>query len=162
MSLEKFARERLMRDLPGFRKNGLNYWLKHINKDHCLEGMAESKNHGFVPDGTRFRKDVGAFDPNDPTQCFTLELWEIEDTWKLTAEKLDRIERLAHNLFDLAWIFTEVWVCNRYGSGREKVYDVRTQVLPPGAQATDPPYEWLQGGEWVTDATANNQLVNAP
>jgi len=39
MSLEKFAQQRLVKELVGYRTNGLWFWLRKIATDHCLEDM---------------------------------------------------------------------------------------------------------------------------
>jgi hypothetical protein len=167
MSLEKFAREKLMRDLPGFRKNGLRHWIKVIDKEHWLEGMVEENNHGFVPDGTRLRRqpphnpDYQVLTPLDAYDV-TLELWEIEDTSKIGEVKMENIRRMAHELFDMSAVFTELWVTNRYGNQREKVWDIRDEIDGGGKMDFHEPCEWMTDDEWVTDSEASNQLVNAP
>jgi hypothetical protein len=92
----------------------------------------------------------------------TLELWEIEDTNKVGEVKMESIRRMAHDLFDMTAVFTELWISNRYGTGREKVWDVRDEIDDGGKMDFHEPCEWAQDGGWVTDATANNKLVNAP
>jgi hypothetical protein len=165
MSLEKFARERLMRDLPGFRKNGLKHWLKYLDKEYYLEGMAERNDLGFVPDGTRLRRqpphnpDYKVLVPLDAYDV-TLELWEIEDTSKIGEVKMLSIQRMAHDLFDMTAVFTEIWVTNRYGTSREKVWDVRDEIDGGGKMDFHEPCEWLCDGEWIADAAASRQLVN--
>ena len=156
MSLEKFARERLTRDLPGFRKNGLKYWLKQIEKEHYLEGLADGNHIGFIPDGTRLRRQP----PHNPEYKIlrpmdafdvTLEIWEIEDTSKIREVKMENIRLMAHELFDMSSVLTELWVTNRYGTRREKVWDVRDELDSEGWRYHGP-HEWMQGDEWVMDS----------
>lgn len=152
MNFEAFAREKLIRDLPGFRKNGLKHWLGVINKVHWLEGI-DKGSPGFIPDGTRLRRQPPhndkyiAQDEWDKWDI-TLELWEIEDTSKINVVKMERIQGMAHGLFDMANVFTEIWVCTRYGTRQEKVWDVRDE-LGPGEWRYHEPHEWMQGDEWV-------------
>jgi hypothetical protein len=156
MSLEKFARERLIRDLPGFRKNGLKHWLKQIEKEYCLEGLADGNHIGFIPDGTRLRRQP----PHNPEYKIlrpmdafdvTLEIWEIEDTSKIGEVKMKNIRLMAHELFDMSSVLTELWVTNRYGNRREKVWDVRDE-LDSEEWRYHGPHEWMQGDEWVMDS----------
>jgi hypothetical protein len=155
MSLEKFARERLMRDLPGFRKNGLKHWLRVIDRVKFLEGMCDG-NLGFIPDGTRLRrqpphnKEYLVQDEWDKWDI-TLELWEIEDTWKITEAKMGSIQMMAHDLFDMSTVFTEIWICNRYGTGKEKIWDIRDEIDGGGKMDFHEPSEWMSDGEWISE-----------
>lgn len=148
MSIEDLARERLQADLVAFRKNGLRFFVRWIAEEHGgLEGMEES-HHGFVPDGTRLRRQP-AFNPACEPWDMTLELWEIEDTCPLTREKLRAIHIFANDLFDLSFYFTELWVCDRYGLSRRKIYDVREDI-DGGAEMRDTqPHEWWSDGKWL-------------
>jgi hypothetical protein len=147
MSLEKHAQRRLSKDLIGFRANGLRFWLRHLAEEHDLEDMEKMRGHGFVPDGTRLRRQ-----PADNPDCepwdVTLELWEIEDTNLLTSEKLRAISMFANDLFDLSFVFTELWVCDRYGLTRRKIYDVREDIDGGDTMRDLHPHEWYCDGVW--------------
>ena len=147
MSLEKHAGERLAKDLVGFRKNGLPFWLRHLAREHYLQGMERERGLGFVPDGTRLRRQP-AFNPECEPWDVTLELWEIEDTNPLTEEKLRAISMFANDLYDMSFVFTELWVCDRYGLNHRKVYDVRDDIAGGGEMCDAQPHEWLCDGTW--------------
>jgi hypothetical protein len=152
MSLEAFARERLQRELIGFRKNGLKHWLRHIARERDMDEM-EKATFRFIPDGTRLRRQP-AFNPRCEPWDVTLELWEIEDTSKLTMDKLGAMFVFAHDLFDVSSTFTEVWVCDRYGLNRQRVFDVR-EYLAGGDKMTDRhPQEWWCDDGWKKDPRA--------
>jgi hypothetical protein len=147
---EDFARQRLQKDLPGFRKNGLRFFVHWISRQNegWLEGM-ESSEHGFVPDGTRLRRQP-AFNPACGPWDMTLELWEVEDTCPITREKLRAIRVFANDLFDLSEYFTELWVCDRYGLNRRKIYGVRDDI--EGGDIPDAePHEWWIDDTWVRE-----------
>jgi len=148
MSIERLAQERLIRQLVGYRKHGLNFWLRHIAETHGgLEGMEEQRSHGFVPDGTRLRRQP-AFNPDCEPWDTTLELWEIEDSHLLSEIKLHNIGLFANDLFDLSFFFTELWVCDRYGLNHRKVYDVRDDIAGGEKMAGAKPHECFCDGEW--------------
>ena len=81
-----------------------------------------------------------------------LNYWEIEDSHLLSEIKLHNIGLFANDLFDLSFIFTELWVCDRYGLNHRKVYDVRDDIAG-GEKMTDAqPHEWFCDGEWRSNA----------
>jgi len=148
MSLEGYARGRLFRDLVGFHKNGLRDMLKTLAMSHELDGMEGGRLY-FVPDGTRLRRQVV-----DGDYLTTLELWEIEDTSSVSLKKLKRIMLFAFELFDLSDVFTELWVCDRYGLSRRNVYDFRDywdyDYVVDGTKC-----EWFLEGEWMNHKPAD-------
>lgn len=145
--MKDFAQDRLKIELTGYREHGLNDWLNHIALHiHDLEGM-ETKAPEFVPSGTRLRRQP-AYNPQLEPWDLTLEIWDIEGTKAPRIERLRAIQMLANDLFDLSGIFTEMWVCDGYGTNRRKVYDVRDDI-DGGAPIPDAhPHEWFCDGTW--------------
>jgi hypothetical protein len=146
MALNEFAQKRLKGELVGYHKNGLQFWLKHIatNIDD-LEGMEET-SQGFIPAGSRLRRQP-ACNPECELWDVTLELWDIEGATGKIDQRLDAIRLFANNLFDLSEVFTELWICDRYGTNRRKVYDVRDE-LSGGPMPDTQPHEWLCDDAW--------------
>ena len=148
MSFEGFAQDRLQKDLIGYRKNGLTVFLRCIVADRPeLEGLEFEAPH-FIPDGTRLRRQP-AFNPRIEPWDMTVELWEIKDTCPLTAEKLESVRHLARDLYDNASVFTELWICDRYGLSRRKVYDVRDHIDSGVSMPDARLHEFRTGAEWV-------------
>lgn len=146
MALNEFAQERLKGELVGYRKNGLQFWLKHFAS--VMDGIEEMEHEdqGFIPSGTRLRRQP-ACNPNVDQWDTTLELWDIEGTSRESGHRLDAIRIFANDLFDIAEVFTELWVCDSYGTNRRKVYDVRDDISgPPMPDAQ--PHEWFCDGAW--------------
>jgi len=129
--------------------------------------MVEESTYGFIPDGTRLRRQP-PHNPNyeilTPLDAYdvTLELWEIEDTSKVGEVKMNNIQLMAIELFDIAFVFTELWITNRYGTSREKVWDVRDEIDGGGKMDFHEPCEWLCDGEWIADAATSRQPVSTP
>jgi len=145
--MKDFAQDRLKSELTGYREHGLTAWLRHIARNiHDLEGK-EEKAPRFIPSGTRLRRQP-AYNPQLEPWDLTLELWDIDGSGSPNTERLRAIQMFANDLFDLSNIFTELWVCDGYGTNRRKVYDVREDIdggLPlPDAH----PHEWLCDGTW--------------
>lgn len=148
MTARDFAQDRLKRELVGYREHGLNFWIKHIASTvEGLEGMEDKTSHGFIPAGTRLRRQP-AYNPQLEPWDFTLELWDIEGPSGPSGERLRAIEMFANDLFDLSHVFTELWVCDSYGTNRRKVYDVREDIDGGAPMPDAHPHEWLSEGTW--------------
>ncbi len=146
MSAHKFAQERLKRELVGYRESGLKFWLKHIAANISDIEEMEKTSPGFIPAGTRLRRQP-AFNPKCEPWDTTLEVWDIEGSAAKTDDRLEAIQLFAHDLFDLSHVFTELWVCDRYGTNRRKVYDVRDDINGPPVPDAHP-HEWFCDGAW--------------
>ena len=113
--MEQFAFDALSRIMPDIRKHGLSAVLKELGiQNECGDAF---RVRGFIPDGVRVR--------TAPRET-TIELWEIEDTNKITGSKMSAIELFAMELFDLSGVFVEVHIADRYGRPDGIVYDSRT------------------------------------
>jgi hypothetical protein len=146
MALNEFAQERLKLELVGYRKNGLQFWLKHLAS--VMDGIEEMEHEdqGFIPAGTRLRRQP-ACNPECEPWDITLELWDIDGAAPKSDKRLRTIQMFANDLFDLSFVFTEWWVCDSYGTNRRKVYDVRDDITgPPMPDAQ--PHEWFCDGVW--------------
>ncbi len=121
--MEQWAFNNLARDLPGLCKSGLKPTIYNAMSwvNYSQETVDEWwVRPNFVPDATRWRKCVFQHAQDRMTPC--VELWEIEDSNKLTKKKLEDIER---------WMFLtwdgcmhpqlELWVCDRWGNSRFRV-----------------------------------------
>lgn len=126
MSLEQWAFNNLAKDLPGLRKCGLKPTIyeamKWASGGYDEEYLDECywMRPNFVPDATRWRKCALGHALDRHTPC--VELWEIEDSNKLTKEKLEAID----SWFFLVWDGCmhpqfELWVCDRWGNSRFRV-----------------------------------------
>lgn len=145
--MNSFAQQRLDRELVGYREHGLPFRLKHIASEiHDLEGM-EKGSIGFIPSGTRLRRQP-AFNSEINPWDITLELWEIEGISRNSGDRFKAIRLFAKDLFDIAEVFTELWVCDSYGTNRRKVYDVREDIDGGDMMSDAHPNEWLCDGVW--------------
>ena len=124
-TIEKMAFDRLAKSIPDLRKNGLRktinealHWAAETD-DVCLIDALEYRTPNFVPDGTRLKKckyaECGRRAP-------IIEMWEIEDTSKITSEKMDKIKTWWFNNFEGYLPFFELWVTDRWGNNRHKVW----------------------------------------
>jgi hypothetical protein len=128
MSLESFAFENLEKRRPNVRKNGLRDCLRQIQ---ALE-MLGCKSHGFVPDATEIIGD-------------TLYIYEIEDTCRITSEKLAAIRTFGHDLYDtsIPQYYTVLVVIDRYGINETVVWRVKDEIM----WTYEPTGEWLSESE---------------
>jgi hypothetical protein len=146
MIANEFAQDRLKRELVGYRKNGLQFALKQLTSIvGDLEEM-EKADHGFIPSGTRLRRQP-AFNPKIEPWDTTLELWDIEGAAPKKGERLRLIQLFANDLFDIASVFTELWICDGYGTNRRKVYDVRDDITDGNIRSVGPE-QWFCDGAW--------------
>jgi len=124
-TIERIAFDRLAKAVPNLRKNGLSktinealHWVAETD-DVFLEDALDYCTPTFVPDGTRLRKckyvECGSRAP-------IIEIWEIEDTSKITSDKMDKIEKWWFNNFEGRLPFFELWVTDRWGNNRNKVW----------------------------------------
>jgi len=125
-TIEKMAFDKLVRIMPDLKRSGLRKCIDsairwgYENDDYFSEELLHYQIPTFVPDATRFRKmmrqDGSKREP-------IVEIWEIEDSSKITHEKMDRIFTWWANNFDGAEIpFFELWVTDRWGNNRNKVW----------------------------------------
>lgn len=148
MTMKDFAQNRLKLELVGYHQHGLNFWINHIASSvEGLEGMEDKSSHGFIPSGTRLRRQP-AYNPKAGPWDVTLELWDIEEIGPKNSERLRTIHMFANCLFDLSSVFTELWVCDSYGTNRRKVYDVREDIDGGIPMPDAHPHEWLAEGIW--------------
>ena len=124
--IERMAFEKLLKTMPDLKRSGLRktiedavIWGYDGSDDFDDETMSFGKPP-FVPDATRFRKmmrDDGS--KREPI----VEIWEIEDTSKVTHEKMEKIIEWWNWYFDGADIpFFELWTTDRWGNNRNKVW----------------------------------------
>jgi hypothetical protein len=128
MSIEEIAFRNLQKDMPDLRKSGLRKTLREAlrwlcdNNLNCKDywgdwrDMLENMKISFVPDATKWRKVITPH--GDIT--VVIELWEIEDTSKITKDKFDCIQMFALNWDNYAAIDPsfELWVTDRWGNNR--------------------------------------------
>jgi hypothetical protein len=128
MSLESFAFENLKRRHPHIRKNGLRECLRQIDAREILG----SKSLGFIPDATELIGD-------------TLYIYEIEDTNRITSEKLAAIRTFGHDLYDtsIPECYTVLVVVDRYGINETIVWRVKDEIM----WTYEPTGEWLSESE---------------
>ena len=130
--------------IPGLQRKGLKRILHHIAQRRCIDGMEKNRNIGFVPDATRFVRQPGAPGTRDEWDE-TIELWEIENTQRVSQDKFLKIQMFANDIFDLAGIFTEIHVLDAVRGSQRKAYDSRDDVL---ADHNAAPKQWLDGDDW--------------
>lgn len=158
--IELFAITRLIATKPGMQKNGLQKLVKMIPS---IKGEKHFENLkvDFIPDGTRLRRQP-AFNPDYEPYDITLEIWEIEDSHQLNEEKMLQIAMFAQDLFDVHEFFTEVFVCDRYGMGERKVFDVRNNIVGMDETIDANPKEYYVDGEWVSSIRHKTKVENHP
>ena len=121
----EIAFQKLIKSMPDLRKNGLRktinealHWASEENDVDLIDAL-EYQTPSFVPDGTRLKKcryaECGRRAP-------IVEMWEIEDTSKITTEKMHKIEVWWLNNFEGYLPFFELWVTDRWGNNRNKVW----------------------------------------
>jgi len=126
-TIEKMAFDKLVKLMPDMKRSGLRKCIDsairwgYENDDYFSEELLHYEIPTFIPDATRFRK-CARLDRPEKRQPI-VEIWEIEDTSKITHEKMDRIFTWWINNFDGAAIpFFELWVTDRWGNNRNKVW----------------------------------------
>jgi len=140
MSLESFAFDNLKRRHPNLQKNGLKAVLRHIDK--VIEPAEEMYDYspGFIPDATIWDE-----------KHKTVLLYEIEDTSKITYNKLSAIILFGHTLYDCAGCYTELWVVDRYGVEEKRVWRVKDEIM----------WTYEPTGEWLSEAEIEEREVLA-
>jgi hypothetical protein len=125
-TIEKMAFDKLVKIMPDLKRSSLKTTICDAIKwgygdsDYFDDELLRFGKPPFVPDATRFRKMMReGGSKREPI----VEIWEIEDSSKITHEKMDRIFTWwAHN-FDGAEIpFFELWTTDRWGNNRNKVW----------------------------------------
>lgn len=106
MSIEKFAFNNLSKRHPKIKKNGLNSAVRSFFEHDATE----LPDITFIPDATIVDER-------------TIWIYEIEDTSKLTAEKLKKIQSFAIALDDLHDIRIRLVSVDRYGITETEIYD---------------------------------------
>jgi hypothetical protein len=126
MSLEQWAYSNLAKDLPGLRQFGLKPTIydaiSWADPNYTKEYLDEYvwARPSFVPDATRWRKCVFSHAQQHKTPC--VELWEIEDSNKVSKKKLEAIESWFFRIWDgEMYPQFELWVCDRWGNARFRV-----------------------------------------
>ena len=127
-TIEKMAFDNIAKSIPNLRKNGLkktiNEAIAWANETAEIEELVVKDPHEywtppFVPDGSRLRKMRYA---KCGGRCPIVEMWEIEDTSKITSEKMDKITNWWFNNFEGELPFFELWVTDRWGNNKNKVW----------------------------------------
>lgn len=122
--IEDIAFANLQRDMPDIRKNKLKQTI--WDSVRWAEGFGGEEDFPltkpwFVPDATRFRKCC--FDDRPQEKRPVVEMWEIEDTSRITGEKWDKIMCWWEQNLDGEEIpFFEIWVTDRWGNNRNMVW----------------------------------------
>lgn len=136
--IEDIAFQNLRRDMPDLRKNKLRQTIWDavawgIGSDD-LEDAPRLTKPDFVPDATRFRKCCLADDPTEKRPI--VEMWEIEDTSRITGEKWDKIMCWWELNLDGEEIpLFEIWVTDRWGNNRNMVWADWRDVYGDGAES---------------------------
>lgn len=117
MSFESFALQNIQKRHPAVQKRGFRDLLNKLDAEFSNIDCRP----GFFPDG---------YDYDEQKQ--TLTLYEIEDTWPLTEEKLGKVRLFAHDLYDASEIETTVVSTDRYGVNETVVWAISQEL--PGAR----------------------------
>ena len=148
-TIERMAFDRLSKIMPDLKRSSLRKTIEESIKwgydgsDYYDDELLRFGKPPFVPDATRFRKmmrDDGS--KREPI----VEIWEIEDSSKVTSEKMYKIVEWWSWYFDGAEIpFFELWTTDRWGNNRNKVWsdyeDVYGRSIDTFALYTESPIE---------------------
>ena len=126
-TIEKMAFDKLVKIMPDLKRSSLRSTIEsaikwgYENNDYYSDELLNFEKPTFVPDATRFKKTVRIDNPEQREPI--IEIWEIEDSSKITHEKMDNILGWWMDNFDGAAIpFFELWVTDRWGNNRNKVW----------------------------------------
>jgi hypothetical protein len=128
-SLEGLALTRLESRIPGLKRHSvLNTLLsiKYLEEDiewwsEVFKGMIIENN--FIPDASRF-----------VTETETLQLFEVEDSSKITFEKLNRIIHFSDVLYEYTAYWTELYSADRYGIHATLIWSSRADAHAPSSK----------------------------
>lgn len=124
MSFEPFALANIQKRHPAVQKQGFRHLLDELDVT-SMSGV--DCRPGFFPDGFDYDK-----------QKQTLTLYEIEDTWPLTEEKLHKIQIFAHDLYDVLEIETTIISTDRYGVNETRVWGIEDDLLETKRKKLEP------------------------
>jgi len=128
-TIEQIAFENLKRTFPDLVKNNLKKTIRN-----AMEWVAGDIDYfdsewsapGFIPDATRFRKHLLTRDVNGEKyheRIAVVEIWEIEDTSKITSHKMHVIQDWWFREFDPRdYPFFELWTTDRWGNNRNMIW----------------------------------------
>jgi hypothetical protein len=124
---EERAFNALKRRKKGLRRD-FRKWLRHLPMFELWEDRT-----AFIPDGFTFTPETDSEHPR-------IDIYEIEDTSRITKQKLKTILKFGHDVYDTAGITTRLWSVNRYGTGETLLWDVGDEIIWQDAET----------GQWRT------------
>lgn len=128
-TIEQIAFENLKKTYPDLVKNNLKKttrdameWVGGPNDYFDLEWSSP----GFIPDATRQRNHLLQRDVDGEKhyeRIAVVEIWEIEDTSKITSRKMQVIQDWWFREFDPRdYPFFELWTTDRWGNNRNMIW----------------------------------------
>ena len=128
-TIEQIAFENLKKTYPDLVKNNLKKttrdameWVGGPNDYFDLEWTAPR----FIPDATRLRKHLWQRDVDGEKhyeRIAVVEIWEIEDTSKITSRKMEVIQDWWFYAFDpRGYPLFELWTTDRWGNNRNMIW----------------------------------------
>lgn len=125
-TIERMAFNKLATIMPDLKRSGLRSTIEaairwgHDEENYFDDELLAFEKPPFIPDATRFRKMIrSGGSKREPI----VEIWEIEDSSKITHDKMEKMLEWWSHCFDGAAIpFFELWTTDRWGNNRNKVW----------------------------------------